>query len=351
MNFWKKFLLGTTLAFSAVYIGKQEPYQEYYNQSERELADEITVISANIARGEGRPFDPLLFFSPKPTQALEALVDLIVKEDVDIACLQEIEHALFSQKQPKKIADNTNLNYLFVPNHVHNFLATFQFADGNALFSKAFPYDGKRVSLETYKSSFGGSTIANFLVGAKAILHAKVNYQHDPIHLLCTHMSNWDTQLSGERERDLELKALFEYAVALKGPTIISGDFNAVPLSSSKQFSEDDFTNDKSWMVVEDILRKHPEVSLQYDPRLELFNSRGKLDFPGTYLGSIPEGALGTKRLTPDNYQEKPVLDYILVMNHQDALLRLELLSTKVDHSVYYSDHAPVLGKIKISKK
>ena len=66
-----------------------------------------------------------------------------------------------------------------------------------------------------------------------------------------------------------------------------------------------------------------------------------------TFNGPVPDGMLG-QPVRPDMSVPQEVIDYILVINRPGDPVRLQLLGTEVKDDRYYSDHFPVVGKIRI---
>lgn len=324
-------------------IGLRNPKIEGNNIIDIQLPDEIRVMSANLG-----PFRYFGLFSELPKEGLYDLEDLVREKNIDLSCFQEAE-ITFDEEQhrlPHLISRTDLKNYVFSPNFIHNFLGFVEGGQGNAVLSRFPLYEPQRISLDTYKS-VGGAAIAKIFIGAKAILHTKLSSYGYPINVLCTHLSNWDTEFSGGHERDTEFKALFEYA-AQHTPAIIIGDFNTVPLSSQrKKFWDYDYSREKGWLIVKEIIEREG-LDFQYDPRLHLFDADAEQTFPGTHFDFYSDELLGKENNHED---DKHTLDYILVINHPDDGLKLTLQETEVENSRYYSDHFPVWATIRIEKK
>ncbi|MBI2666096.1 hypothetical protein HYX13_00635 [Candidatus Woesearchaeota archaeon] len=361
-NIKKKVVQGilctTAVTLLSFLIGIRTPKIEENNATEQKQFEQSTlnILTANVARGQGHevyvsnflasPF--LKQLEPKKNEgSLHALEELIIQENIDLAFFQEIENSFIAgEHQPRRLAQNTQLpNYVFAPNFAHQYLAQFPFTDGNAVIGRSQFYDSQRLSLESEKK-LGLSTVTNLVVGSKGILYTKIFYKNQPIHLFCIHLSSSDTMLFGN-ERESEFKAVFKY-VAAHTPAIIAGDFNTIPLSAQRYpFSKSKYLGEKSWAIAQKILDDEG-VTLQYDSRLELFNPEGEFSYQGTFVGSVSPDKLGHKADLPDS---KETIDYILIAGRESDSLQLKLEETHVDLTHYYSDHAPVLGKVKIVEK
>ncbi len=338
-----KFLVYGILTMGSVAIGIQRPKIEIYTAPETQhaqLPGQINVLSANIARGEGSSFDvdsPITFFQQKTRGGIEALENLVRQEDIAIACFQEMEYTITKEHQPKDFAERTQLkNYAFGENYRYAFFGLFPYADGNAIHGIVPLYNAGTENLEEGKL-LSLTHFQKLITGSKKLFHATVDYKAGentyPLTIVCTHISNLNLSFSAEREQEAELKVLFDYAKT-HTPAIIMGDFNIMP--------QERFALLKEW------LSENPQLELQYDPRLQLFNNPEQHTYPATYIGAVPKNLLGTKSTRPLMGQ---TIDYIFVLNNKNDPLQLQLLETQVETELYYSDHRPLLGKIEIKKR
>lgn len=332
----KATILGGAFGIALAALGLRKPAIEHHTPLQLQPSSAITVMTANIARGEGKDFSPFTLFSEKPKPGIQALEELITQEKVDLACFQEIEHTPRGEHQPKQIAEVTGLtNYVFSQNFVHDFLGLYHFADGNALIGNYQFQNTHRLGLDRYKR-FSLSSISEVITGSKSILSTTINYKNQDITVICTHLSNWDTDFfTSEKETDAELEAVFRYTID-HAPAIILGDLNTLP------------DRKPVWNRVQELLHQQPQVSLQYDPRLELFSTTAISTFPATSYDAVPEEMLGrnvTSRINGDTR------DYIFVVNDANSPLQLDLSEVRIINDKYYSDHAPGVGKIKINWK
>lgn len=341
---FKQILLYSLLAASPIAIGIRCPRIETYTAPETQqaaLPDKINVMSANVARGEGSSFgihSLLSFFQRKPRGGIEALEELIHQEEIDIGCFQEVEYTVSKEHQPKEFAEATQLkNYAFGENYRYAILSLFPYADGNAVLSTVPVKNAETGNLEEGKP-LSWTHFQKWITGSKKLFHATVDYKvrEDayPITIMCTHLSNLNLSFTAAREQEAEIKVLFEYAQT-HTPAIILGDFNTIP-------------HEKGFVLLEELLAENPQLDLQYDPRLRLFDAPEQHTYPATYIGPVPKELLGTKSTRPLMGE---TIDYIFVLNNKNDPVQLQLLETKPETTQYYSDHRPLLGKIEITVK
>lgn len=316
-----------------------------YQQQPLDESGTMTVMSANIAGNRGRNFFfPHDLLPPLPVlnneisvHGQQALEELIAKENISVACMQEIEQRRSENwtltDQTAEIADHTQLkNYVFDPNIRTHFLGLFYFRDGNAIISSAPLQYSQREELEPYRS-FGASTLIDPITGTKGVLHAAVNYKNSAIHFLCTHLSNWEMTVIGE-EREQELEGLFSYAAKItqltQQPVIIMGDLNTLP-------------EDKAWQYIADLAIYH---GVNVNCGLQFLGNDDQGQRLATYLGFVTLEELGENNTRKNNGK---YIDYICTVNHPHNALNVAVTSLRPVHDINYSDHVPVIAEIAVS--
>lgn len=166
----------------------------------------ITVMTYNIHVGMGIDF----------VYDIDRIAQLIADEGADIVGLNEVDYMTTrsrGQNQAKHIADK--LGFYYAEGKI---LATSGGHYGNAVIS--------RYPIVSSNNHFLPNPNGN---EPRAALECQVDVDGDTLNFFVTHL---DVRDAGSRTA--QAIALVEMASARQGPTVITGDFNAVPLLSTE---------------------------------------------------------------------------------------------------------------------
>lgn len=292
---------------------------------------EITVLTYNIAHGQGVKDEPTDWRGEKYTiQKLDAIALVIRSAKVDFALLQEVDEdsdrsyhlnqAEYLAKQAgfpfiacATLWDENYLPFPFWPPEEH----LGQVKAANCTLSKYPLSDHERLVFDKPESNPTWYNWGYIDRGAQKVTAQVGKFKVD---LVNTHFEAWDIP-----SRHKQAKRLAGWIDQFTNPTIIGGDFNAIPPSAEKRTGfKDDLKDDYST-----------------DKTLALFTK---------YLGS-PESSFEIIEADKEPAQEftfpanepNRTLDYLFVI-HGANLLSARILDWAGDAS----DHLPVWATVNI---
>lgn len=290
-----------------------------------------TVLTYNIGHGQGIKNEPTDWRDKAYTlKKLKALSKVIKKSKADFVLLQEVDldsdrsyninQAEFLAKNAKYpyyacsvLWDENYLPFPFWPPEKH--LGKVQAA--NCTFSKYPLSDHERLVFDKPESNAFWYNWGYIDRAAQKVI-ATVGKQQ--VAIVNTHFEAWDVEA-----RHKQAKRMAEWIRDFKLPTLIGGDFNAVPPDALKRTNfvdspQDDYTGDNTVSI---LLKNLPKVSNWLDHESSR-NNMAQYTFPA----DIPTRTL----------------DYIFGYDG------IELLkSTVVKEAGVASDHLPVWANFKIN--
>ena len=168
------------------------------------------------------------------------------EENPDIVCLQEV----VTSSDGGKIFDTIGsiLDRHPFNNQYNTPLVEFNFMHHTAtrgnLIASNFPYSQTNQiwTLGNFTKNFDYIDSGGYNV-ARNIAHATVETPDGLLHVLTLHGYHIKDHKNGNEESLRACKELVEYASALDGPVIITGDFNLSPTSESIQLVNQSFRN------------------------------------------------------------------------------------------------------------
>lgn len=174
------------------------------------------------------------------------IVRFFDEENPDIACLQEVVTSTDGGKIVDTIGGILNKHDF---EHVYNTpLVEFNFMHhtatrGNMITSKrAFLEKNEIWTLGEFTRDFDYVDSGGYNV-ARNIAHTAMETEKGIVHILTLHGYHVKEHKNGNDETMRACRELVEYASSLKGPIIITGDFNLSPTSESIQFVNSFFRN------------------------------------------------------------------------------------------------------------
>lgn len=162
----------------------------------------LRVLSLNVLHGFGR-FEHL-------RQRLEMIAGEIRRQDVDIACLQEVPWTPRLGSAARYLARETGLNYLYLRANGNRWAILFE--EGEAILSR---YPLQDVAMRELLPRAG-------LFEHRVVLKATAVTPWGDVDVLATHLTHGDPAINRA-----QVASLVAYvAQAGEGPSIVAGDFN-----------------------------------------------------------------------------------------------------------------------------
>lgn len=292
---------------------------------------QVTLITYNIAHGQGVKDEPTDWRGKDYTlKKLDAIAKVIRSAKVDFALLQEVDEdsdRTYHVHQAEYLAERAGFpfiacatlwdeNYLpfpFWPPEEH----LGQVKAANCILSKYPISNHERLVFDKPASNPAWYNWGYIDRGAQKVTAEVGNFKVD---LVNTHFEAWDID-----SRHKQAKRLAKWVTHFSNPTIIGGDFNAIPSSATKrtQFKDDprdDYSNDETIEVFQSTLRNATSSFQIIDDDQRIKN---KFTFPAS--------------------EPNRTLDYLFTLNGA------QFLTTRIlDWAGDASDHLPVWAKVSI---
>jgi len=164
---------------------------------------QLRVLSLNVLHGFPR-FEHL-----RPR--LDLIADEIRRQEVDMACLQEVPWTPLLGSAAAYLADKTGLNHVYLRANGNRW--TILFEEGETLLSR---YPLQDVTYRELRPRAG-------LYEHRVVLHATAVTPQGEVTLFCTHLTHGDPAVN--QDQFAALKAYVDRVS--EGPSIVAGDLNA----------------------------------------------------------------------------------------------------------------------------
>lgn len=173
-----------------------------------------------------------------------AIVDVLNREQPDVVCLQEVISAEQTGKvlqSLEEILEKTPYEYVY-----YSPLVEFRFMHGtaqrgNAILSK-YPFEFTETFWTNgeFQENFDYSSGYN---AARGVAAAILRTPDGPLNIVTTHGYHVKEHKNGNDQTKAACETILAYCQNLKGPIVLTGDFNLVPKSDSMNVFSEVFRN------------------------------------------------------------------------------------------------------------